>query len=599
MLAGPGSGKTAVITNRVMELITEHGADPSKILVITFSRAAAVEMKERYIRLSGDRYTSVSFGTFHAIFFKIIKSAYHYDNSSIITDDDRNRILRDFVRDNSIISDNISELVSELASNISVVKSEEINPKDYPVSVCTAEQFVNIYNSYNRYLRSENKLDFDDMMGLCYRLFLKDAKALRHWQSQFEYILIDEFQDINSMQYNIVKMLAMPENNIFAVGDDDQSIYGFRGAHPELMFKFEKDYPDCRRILLNYNYRSDTAIVDASLRLIANNRNRFKKNVLASSTNAGSVEFIEFDTFEEENSFVADYAATASEKVAVLYRANSEVQNLYMLLTARNIPCRIKDRGSLVYDHWIAKDLFAYLRLSCGMGELADWLRVANRPNRYITRESILSSDADIGRLKQLNKNRGYITASIERLESNLNFMAKLDLYARIKFIRKAVGYDAFLLEYSKEKKVPVAELYKVLELLEESAYAYKDFGEWNDAVCECRKAAAKERNGREDAKNAVELMTFHASKGLEFDTVFIIDALEGFTPQKLKVEADAELMSEERRAFYVAMTRAKHKLYILSSKDRIGRQFAISRFVGECMGIKNPGACAPGPVHT
>lgn len=547
-------------------------------------------MKERYVRLSGDRYTSVNFGTFHAIFFKIIKSTYHYDNSSIITDDERNRILRDFVRDNSIVTDNEADLCKELASDISIVKSEQLDPARFHSGVCNGEQFINIFRAYEKYLKTEKKLDFDDMMVLCHRLFRTDKEALRTWQEQFEYILIDEFQDINLMQYEIVKMLALPQNNVFAVGDDDQSIYGFRGAHPELMFTFERDYPSCRRILLNYNYRSDTAITDAAAKLITHNSKRFKKNVIPNSQNRGRLVFTEFQTFEEENAFIADYAAEhrgEGESIAVLYRTNSEARNLFMLLCARNIRFKIRDRINLFFDHWIAKDIYAYLKLACGRGDVADLLRVANRPKRYITRESILDSGGDIKKLKEANRMRSYVTPEIEKLERNLAFIGRLNLCAQVKFIRKAVGYDAYIAEYAMQNHIDVGQLYEVLDILEESAHAFDSFDEWEKAIEESRKAAVAARTKvAEDTETggcALELMTFHASKGLEFDTVFIIDALEGFTPQKLKISESEELLDEERRAFYVAMTRARHNLYILSSIDRNGRKFETSRFVSEC----------------
>ncbi len=221
VLAGPGSGKTFVITKRTQELVEHYGVKPERILVITFTRAAAVEMKERFLRLCEGRYSGVNFGTFHAVFFKIIRYAYQYDSSNIISEDDKYIFLRDAIRKLLVEVDDEKDFIENLISEISLVKNEGINPDNYYSTGCPQEDFRRLYAEYHRRLNAERRIDFDDMMLICSRLFAQRPDILAYWQQQYEYILIDEFQDINSLQYKLIRMLAKPQDNLFIVGDDD------------------------------------------------------------------------------------------------------------------------------------------------------------------------------------------------------------------------------------------------------------------------------------------------------------------------------------------------------------------------------------------
>lgn len=270
ILAGPGSGKTAVITERTSRLITEHGVDPSRILVITFTRAAAREMEERFIRRMGKKYP-VTFGTFHAVFFTVLKYAYHFHAGNIIKEDVKYQYMREIVAHMGLEYDDEAEFLSSLFGEISMVKNAGVALENYYSSNLPEHVFRKIYRAYDEKLRRNRLLDFDDMLVYTYELFSERKDILSAWQKKYRYILIDEFQDINKLQFDIMKMLALPENNLFVVGDDDQSIYRFRGARPEIMLHFDKDYPNAKKIVLKENYRSTANIVDASLRLIGHN----------------------------------------------------------------------------------------------------------------------------------------------------------------------------------------------------------------------------------------------------------------------------------------------------------------------------------------
>ena len=289
VLAGPGSGKTTVVTHRVQSLIEKHGVNPSSILVITFTRAAAREMKERFERLMEGRPMrgQVSFGTFHSVFFRILKLAYQYDASDIIREDQKLRLIRELTAKEQLEPEDENELISSLISEISAVKGEQIDLEHYYAKSCSGDSFRRIYRGYEEQLQRAHKIDFDDMLVMCWDLFRKRPDILSAWQKKYEYILVDEFQDINRLQYQIVRMLAAPSDNLFIVGDDDQSIYRFRGAKPEIMLGFERDYPKAARVLLDVNYRSTREIVEASLRLIEHNEKRFKKSLKTAGSRGG------------------------------------------------------------------------------------------------------------------------------------------------------------------------------------------------------------------------------------------------------------------------------------------------------------------------
>ena len=279
VLAGPGSGKTTVITERTRRLISSQGIDPSHILVITFTKAAASEMKERFHRLMGQKKVPVTFGTFHAVFFQILKHAYGFHGGNIIREEQRFQFMKEMIQNMRLEYEDENEFAGDLLGEISLMKNTGVSLEHYYPKNCGKEIFEQIYRGYDSRMKQHRLIDFDDMLVYCYELFDQRKDILSAWQNKYQYILIDEFQDINRLQFDIVKMLALPENNLFVVGDDDQSIYRFRGAKPELMLGFEKAYPKAARVLLDINYRSCPSVVEASLRLISHNQKRFEKKI--------------------------------------------------------------------------------------------------------------------------------------------------------------------------------------------------------------------------------------------------------------------------------------------------------------------------------
>lgn len=328
VLAGPGSGKTTVITNRVRYLTEKSGVDPSCILVITFTRAAAREMKERYEQMTQAGAGRVSFGTFHSVFFLMLKLAYRYQAANIVKEEQRIHFVKEALEGCDLEVEDEGEFISAVLSEISMVKGELLNLDYYYAKNCSEAVFKKLYHGYEERLRKSGLLDFDDMLVMCYELLKEREDILAAWQNKYRYILIDEFQDINRIQYEIVKMLARPRNNLFIVGDDDQSIYRFRGAKPEIMLGFERDYPDAKTLLLDTNYRSSRQIVEAAGRVISHNRTRFPKKIRAARGDGRDVIIREWPSPSEENLAIAselrDYydMGVPYENMAVLYRTN-------------------------------------------------------------------------------------------------------------------------------------------------------------------------------------------------------------------------------------------------------------------------------------
>ncbi|MDO5416099.1 MAG: ATP-dependent helicase [Lachnospiraceae bacterium] len=587
VLAGPGSGKTTVIVGRVRNLVEKQGVNPGNILVITFTRAAAREMEERYLALNMEHTGGrVSFGTFHSVFFRILKLAYRYDGNNIVKEEQRMQFVREEMGRLSLDVEDEGEFISSILTEISSVKGEMIPLEHYYAKSCSGEIFQKLYQSYENELRKLGLLDFDDMLVMCYQLFKERKDILSAWQRKYPYILIDEFQDINRIQYEVVKMMALPGNNLFVVGDDDQSIYRFRGARPELMLGFPKDYPDAKQVLLDVNYRSTPQIVDTAAKLIAHNKTRFPKNIHANKESSRPVITrvyanggAEVDSICRE---IRDYTRIGAsfEEIAVLFRTNQGPRLLVEKMMEYNIPFQIRDELPNIYDHWVARNLLDYILIARGHTERSRVLSVINRPKRYVSRDALEGELINWEQVKSFYQDKGWMVERIEDLEYHLMAIRKMAPTAAINYIRKAVGYNDFLKEYAAGRKMKPEELYEIADQVQESAAEYKTAEAWFQHILEYKEQLKQQAADRNRKKEGVSLMTMHSSKGLEFRIVYILDANEGVTPHH-KAFLDAD-MEEERRMFYVAMTRAKERLHVYYVKERYHKKQEVSRFVRE-----------------
>lgn len=591
VLAGPGSGKTLTIAKRIEYLIMKHKVRPEEILVITFTKYAAWEMKNRTRSICGPSSYAVTFGTFHGIYYGILKWAYRLNQSNLLSDEEKYRILREILPgidwDQEPEADEEKDYLQELAIEIGNVKNNCMDIEEYEPVKYTTEKFRKLYRTYEETKKKYRKIDFEDMLIQCRDLFMKRPDILKKWQEKFQYILVDEFQDVNQAQYDVVRMLAAPQDNLFVVGDDDQSVYGFRGAKPGIMKEFMKDYPKARQILLDVNYRSSGYIVKGALRVIGNNKIRFEKKIEAFRKPDETVHVQEVKDPVQEAEYVLERIREYREKgvsyteMAVLYRTNVDARAMSELMTEYQIPFVMKEHLNNIYEYFIALDMISYLRLSQGEYDRKYFLQIANRPNRYLTRESMKTGNVSYESLRRYYRDKDWMVDRIDQLEWDMKMICDKTPYAAIQYIRKRMGYDEFLKEYAAYRKISSEDLFAVLEEIWQNSKGYGTIKEWFEHI-ESYGKMLKEQNKKNGEKEGVNLMTMHAAKGLEFDTVFVIEANEGSCPYK-KAIADEEI-EEERRLFYVAMTRAKRKLVISYVKEKNGKDLLPSRFVSELL---------------
>ena len=594
VLAGPGSGKTLVITERTKYLIEVCGIDPAQILVITFTKAAATEMKRRFQRKM-NRSCPVTFGTFHAVYFAILKHAYNYSADNIAREEQRYQCMREIIAKEHLTYEDETEFITSLLGEISLVKNSGIEIANYYSKNCAETVFRKVYRQYHEFLYKNRLIDFDDMLVYTKELFEQRADILAAWQNKYRYILIDEFQDINRIQYDIIKMLAGERKNLFIVGDDDQSIYGFRGARPDIMQSFVKEYsPEVCK--LNVNYRSKGEIIALAGRVIGHNKNRLAKKIVGTEKDfaAGSAVCVrEFQGMTEQNEKIREEILSyRNQKIpyremAVLFRTNTQARAISAKLKECNIPFVMKEMVPNLYDHWIVRDILTYIRVAMGNRERGNILRIINRPKRYVHRNALTEPYIDL---------KDWMVDRIVNLRADLGLIADMRPYAAVNFIRRGVGYDDYIQEYAEYRGIRAADMYEILDELQEASKGFKDFEEWFEYIRsygeELKKQSEKSRqpdNGQPE--DAVMLMTMHGSKGLEFECVFLPDVNEGITPYNKAVLT--EDIEEERRMFYVAMTRAKSHLHIYYLKERFSKEVSVSRFVGEMLGMADISSAA------
>ena len=586
VLAGPGSGKTLTIVGRIQKLIQTYHVSPEEILVITFTKYAAVEMKNRFFSAMKGTRPAVTFGTFHGIYYGILKWAYRFGPENILSEEEKRQMLLQIVNRKEIDEFEEEDFLKEIISEIGIVKNNGLKIEEYETTICGKETFREIYREYERKRNEERKIDFDDMLLLCRDLFIKRPDILKKWQEKFRYILIDEFQDINQVQYDVIRMLAAPENNLFVVGDDDQSIYAFRGAKPEIMLHFPEDYPDAKTELLACNYRSASTIVELSQKVISKNLRRYKKELFADKMGGKPVTIQVFEDGKQEELYVKSQVkellkkGIPYEEMAVLYRTNSGARFLVETLMQYQIPFCMRDTLPNLYEHWIAQDVISYIRIAMGERSRREFLRIMNRPNRYFSRDALDDAQVSFEGLRWFYEEKDWMCDRIDKLEEDLNTLKRMTPYGAINYIRYGIGYEEYLKEYAGYRKIKAEELFEVMEELASSAKNFKSFSEWFVHIEEYTQQLKEQAKKQVSEKKGITISTLHSIKGLEFDAVFLMDVNEGSLPyHKAVTESSIE---EERRLFYVGITRARKFLWILYAKNRHEKELEVSRFLTE-----------------
>lgn len=592
VLAGPGSGKTYVIVQRIYHLITSQGEDPAHILVITFTKAAALEMQERFHRLMGEKTLPVWFGTFHAVFYHILRQSAQYRGYTIITETEKRKLVRDIIHNHNRFRYLQEEDIEEILTAVSRHKTRaeekgrgaektesgkaETTEAVPEIQKMKQEDFLFLFEEYQNWLKEFSKLDFDDLLTECLWLLRTNRECLSKWRAQFRYILVDEFQDISPMQYEVIRLLTAPENNLFIVGDDDQSIYGFRGASPDSMQRFLADFPEAKQILLDVNFRCHNAIVQAAGKVIAENENRIPKEILSRHEEGEGLKICGAESEEKLREVVIDALKEEQKKgnlkeCAMICRTNLECGLWAQTLRESGIPFSLKERPKNRFAHFVIQDICAYLALGQGDYARQHFLRVMNRPVRYMKRDSLPRERVEQAELIGYYKDTPAIQEKVKRLYRDIDHLSGKRVHLQIHYIRKVIGYETYLREkYGSEKAKEFIKKGEEFEKFSERFLSVSDMRNYMQEYAELVKEPVKERDG-------VQLMTIHASKGLEFQKVFLPECNEGKIPsEQSKTQAQIE---EERRMFYVAMTRAKESLFLFFRKEKTGKG-APSRFL-------------------
>lgn len=595
ILAGAGSGKTKVLTTKIAYLIQEKNIDPYSILAITFTNKAANEMKSRVENMLGidSRYMQIS--TFHSFGLKVIKS--HYEklgfksNFTIIDSDDSlstiKKILKDMNLDPKVYNPKM------IRNRISSAKNELMSPDDLDRYTNNEmdEIVVNVYRKYQDKLITNNSLDFDDLLMLPIKLFRENPSILEYYQERFKYILVDEYQDTNEVQYILTKMLSAKYKNICVVGDPDQSIYGFRGSNYRNILNFEKDYKNTKTILLEQNYRSTKNILGAANDVIKNNKERKEKQLWTDNNQGDLIKYKRCNDEKDEARYVVDNVKKLMkenvplEEIAVLYRTNAQSRNIEEAFLKENIPYKVV--GSFYfYNRKEIKDLISYLKLIYNTDDDISLERIINVPKRGIglktlenltTKANILNDSIfniiDSGKELEFKK----IILDLKEKSEEITLTELVDLILDKTGIKKELEIEDTIESSSRLENL---EEFKSITKNFENTYGIVSLSEFLDEI-----SLVSDMEEHKNQTDVVTLMTVHSAKGLEFDNVFIVGLEEGIFPHTMCLYSDSEV-EEERRLCYVAITRARKKLSIINTKKRLlygqDQYNPPSRFISE-----------------
>ncbi|MCF0127132.1 MAG: ATP-dependent helicase, partial [Pseudobutyrivibrio sp.] len=464
---------------------------------------------------------------------------------------------------------------------ISFIKNSGVSFEEYQSSSAPKSMVLEAFKHYEAMKSKYRLIDFDDMLTKTKELLISDEKILSKWQNRFKYYLIDEAQDMNGIQYDIIRLLCVGEKNLFMVGDDDQSIYGFRGAKPSILLDFPRDFSGCETILLDHNYRCTKEIAEASLALIDNNAGRYKKDITFSEEK-GMFEVLDSKSYAMEAELIAGdivqklKSGVDPKSIAVLYRHHQCARLIVEQFIERQIPFYLKDHMPNIYTHFVMEDMAAFLEIAGGNATRARMMRIINRPNRYILRQA-LEKDYSFKGLKCFYHDNPAMYKRICGLERDFLLLKQMTPYAAVNYVRKGMDYEGYLKKLAFEKGMDYSELISILDMF---SSLVKDCKTTREAIEKLNflklEIDYKNRNSASD-KTGVGLYTLHSSKGLEFDSVYICDVNEGVIPSK-KANSTASV-EEERRLFYVGLTRAKKELKLLYVTEKNRERLYPSRF--------------------
>lgn len=597
ILAGPGSGKTFVVTRRLKYLIEVLKVPPRQIGVITFTKAAAMEMRDRAISVCREA-SQTAFGTFHSFFYQILKSYSLYSDFTIVTEDEKTNILRQilFTRYSDI------RLINQKIPCLKNAISYFLNTNTIQDEFLDTSEFFLVLEQYKKECFYRKKLDFDMILSECLSLLQTNETVRRRWQHSFRYFLIDEYQDTNDMQFRMLNLLAHEHRNLFVVGDDDQSIYRFRGADPTIMFRFLQTYPDAKQITLEENFRSKKKIVDFAGQSIRNNVNRFAKQIFCHRQEDGEVFLLKGKDREEEVDFLIKsildrrQKGIKDEEIGILCRTANLFPYLCMKLKKSGILCESQRETKAFYSEETVEDILCYLRYVFQGRKRKELFPVLNRPERCLSRSLFTEETVDFAMIREnyqtfwmkhglsggvavttMNREENVLLESLQKLEMDTNMLEKLDSYGCICYILYGIGYETYCL--AGKDPLEQERQRELFEQLKIQAKLYPNVLHWLEEVERIRGEKVREEATAYHVGKGVKLLTYHASKGLEFPHVYLPFLNQYIVPHKKAVTV--EEIEEERRMFYVAVTRARDSLTLSYVSNQGSRP---SQFVEECI---------------
>ena len=583
VVAGPGSGKTTVLTERLVYLL-KNGAEAKSCLLLSFTRASSKEMALRFAK-RGIAGNNPHFSTIHALCLSLLREVRGIEREGLVNLYEKMDWLSAYFLEKGIAREEVEELLLNYCNQISYFKSITEEERMHFLREEKNEDFLPLFQYYEKMRKLRGKLDFEDLLIEVLLELQKNTRIAESWKSRFSYILVDEFQDLSLIQYAILKALSEKGASLFVVGDEDQSIYGFRGASPDILFRFAGDFPDCERIFLADNFRSKEEIVLLSKRLIGKNKKRFQKPLSGRRGRGGKAKYFLLETGVEEARLLVEHVESLlregcpPEEIAVLCRSKMQITPLLPEFMERGVPIVVVEEISNVFQHFIGKDILAYLRLARNKESSQELVQILSKPYRGLRREKILHRDSGLSDLKRAAKTRKE-SAETEKLEKHLEALSKLNPKEAVLFIRKEIGYEKYLEDFAKKKNKDFTEWWESLEEITAMSEGYPDLDAFFRFVTEFNRRALERRKPEEE--KGIRFMTYHSAKGLEFDEVFLPDCIEGIIPDGRAKKP--EEIEEERRSFYVALTRARKGIHIYVTKTRYSKKVYPSRFIPELL---------------
>jgi len=599
VLAGAGSGKTRVLTVRTAFMLTEKLIDPKTIMLVTFTSKAAAEMKHRllsYPQIKRDKISQLVTGTFHSIFYRILMfhDAHNWSSGKLLKKEwQRDKILKEAGKELDLSE---KEFAYDLAlQQIGLWKNSLLMPNEVKPTSDWEEKSAFLYKKYEDYKKREGLFDFDDMLIGCYHLFISSPSLLDQYQNRFHYFLIDEFQDINKVQYELIKLLSAKHKNVCAVGDDDQAIYSFRGSDPSYLLQFEKDFPNAKMVTLDQNYRSSHEIVSSANQMIAANKIRRSKKMKAQfSSEALPQLFFPYDEEEEATMVVTDIQEQISHGAnpsdfAILYRTNAGSRAVFERLAGSNLPFKIDLDAEAFYDRYIVRSALSFLKVSLNeddpqaMSEILPLLFLKQTVLKELKAQSILKDCSLLEALNHLTTAHAFQEKKLKKAVTIIRGLKHSPPHSALEKVEKDIGFLDFLKKRGNESN----KLEKGSDDLKDLKVAAKSFDKIEAFLAHAEHMSAMNKEIKNLSKHfheAISLSTIHRSKGLEYKTVYIVGAVDGSLPHDFALEAyrngDFTALEEERRLFYVAMTRAKDQLFISVPENRRGKKAHRSRFI-------------------